>query len=213
MERKRNVALTSGKPVALKPLRRAALTISKPELLVGGSDQKFRGLVHNLFGFLARHSAIREGHGAVIGLAGIEYTMLISIRHLAAEGDVSVKDVADHLHLSGAFTTVITNKLLSKGLIEKAGHPVDKRRLCLTVTPRGRDMIERLAPIQTQVNDVQFGCLTAKEFALLADMVERLVKSSEQAMALQRYLSDLNARPIVAELGGRQRTPRKTRVS
>jgi DNA-binding MarR family transcriptional regulator len=139
--------------------------------------------------------------------------MLISIGHLAAEGDVSVKDVADHLHLSGAFTTVITNKLLSKGLIEKAGHPVDKRRLCLTVTARGRDMLDRLAPVQRKVNDVQFGCLTAKEFALLADMVERLVKSSEQAMALQRYLSDLNAKPIVAELGGRPRTPRKTKLS
>jgi DNA-binding MarR family transcriptional regulator len=213
MERKRNVAVSSVKPVALKAPRRAALTVSKPELLVDGSDQKFRGLVHNLFGFLARHSAIREGHGAVIGLAGIEYTMLISIGHLAAEGDVSVKDVADHLHLSGAFTTVITNKLLSKGLIEKAGHPVDRRRLCLTVTARGAEMLERLAPIQTQVNDVQFGCLTAKEFASLADMVERLVKSSEQAMALQRYLSDLNTRPSVAEFGRRPKTSRKTKTS
>ena len=90
---------------------------------------------------------------------------------------------------------------------------MDKRRLCLTVTARGRDMLDRLAPVQRKVNDVQFGCLTAKEFALLADMVERLVKSSEQAMALQRYLSDLNAKPIVAELGGRSRTPRKTKLS
>jgi DNA-binding MarR family transcriptional regulator len=213
MERKRNVVSTSVKPAALKAPRRAALTVGKSELLVDGSDQKFRGLVHNLFGFLARHSAIREGHGAVIGLAGIEYTMLISIGHLAAEGDVSVKDVADHLHLSGAFTTVITNKLLNKGLIEKAGHPVDRRRLCLTVTARGRELLDRLAPIQTQVNDVEFGCLSAREFALLADMVERLVESSKQAMALQRYLSDLNARPSVAEFGGRQRTPQKTKPS
>jgi DNA-binding MarR family transcriptional regulator len=213
MEHKRNAAVSPVKLAALKHPRRAARTVSKPELLVDGSDQKFRGLVHNLFGFLARHSAIREGHGAVIGLAGIEYTMLISIGHLAAEGDVGVKAVADHLHLSGAFTTVITNKLLSKGLIEKADHPVDKRRLCLTVTARGAEMLERLAPIQTQVNDAQFGCLSAREFALLADIIERLVKSSEQAMALQRYLSDLNTRPSVAEFGGRPKTPRKTKVS
>ncbi len=199
------------KPVALKSPKRAALTVSKQELLVNGSDQQFRRLVHNLFGFLARHSAIREGHGAVIGLAGIEYTMLISIGHLSAEGDVSVKDVADHLHLSGAFTTVITNKLLEKGLIEKAAHPVDKRRLCLSVTPRGREMLERLAPIQMQVNDVEFGCLTAKEFSLLVDMIERLVTSSEQAMALQRYLSDSHSKPNVAEFDARRKAPRKAR--
>jgi MarR family transcriptional regulator, organic hydroperoxide resistance regulator len=197
------------KPALPKPARQAALTISRPELLVDGSDQQFRRLVHNLFGFLARHSSVREGHGALINLAGIEYTMLISIGHLSAEGNVSVKDVADHLHLSGAFTTVITNKLLQKRLIEKAGHPVDRRRLCLTVTARGREMLERLAPIQRQVNDVQFGCLTAREFTLLVDMIERLVKSSEQAMALQRYLSESSARPNITKLEIRPKPGRK----
>jgi MarR family transcriptional regulator, organic hydroperoxide resistance regulator len=211
MERKRPAAAMLAKIAAPKPARRAALTVTRPELLIDDSDQVFRGLVHNLFGFFARHAAVREGHGAIIGLAGIEYSMLISIGHLAAAGDVSVKDVAAHLHLSGAFTTVITNKLLSKGLIEKANDPADKRRLCLTVTTRGRELLERLAPIQTKVNDVQFGCLSAREFASLADMVARLVTSSEQAMALQRYLSDPNARPNVAAAGGR-RKPRKVKT-
>jgi DNA-binding MarR family transcriptional regulator len=135
--------------------------------------------------------------------------MLISIGHLSADGNVSVKDVADHLHLSGAFTTVITNKLLQKGLIEKAGHPVDKRRLCLSVTARGREMLERLAPIQRQVNDVQFGCLTAKEFVSLVDMIERLVASSEQAMALQRYLSESSAKPNITKLDMPPKSARK----
>src|SRR6201986_4826716 len=82
----------------------APLTISRPELLINGSDRHFRRLVHGLFGFLARHEAVRSGHGARIGLVGIEYTVLISIRHLAAEEtDVSVNRVAEHLFLSGAF--------------------------------------------------------------------------------------------------------------
>jgi MarR family transcriptional regulator, organic hydroperoxide resistance regulator len=209
MARERLAASSKIKSPPPKPARPAALTVSRQELLIDDSDQKFRGLVHNLFGFLARHSSVREGHAALIGLAGIEYTMLISIGHLSADGNVSVKDVADHLHLSGAFTTVITNKLLQKGLIEKAGHPVDKRRLCLSVTARGREMLERLAPIQRQVNDVEFGCLNAREFASLVDMVERLVTSSEQAMALQRYLSESSAKPNITRLDVPQKPARK----
>src|ERR1700691_1325909 len=209
MGRERIAASSRINQPLIKPARRAALTVSRPELLVDGSDQKFRSLVHNLFGFLARHSSVREGHAALIGLAGIEYTMLISIGHLSANGDVSVKDVADHLHLSGAFPPVITTKWLQKGWIEKAGHPVDKRRLCLSVTARGREMLERLAPVQRQVNDVEFGCLNAKEFTLLVDMVERLVKSSEQAMALQRYLSESSARPNITKLDVPPRSARK----
>jgi DNA-binding MarR family transcriptional regulator len=203
--------ISAKKAIAHKPAKRAALTISRPEMLVKGSDQKFRQLVHSLLAFLARHSAIREGHGAVIGLAGIEYTVLISIRHLAADGDVGVRDVAAHLHLSGAFTTTITNRLLTKGLIDKAPHPVDKRRLCLTVTPHGDALLDRLAPTQMQVNDAQFNCLTAKEFHQLLDMVERLVQSSNQAVALQHYLAETATKAEVADLGAKRETSRKVK--
>jgi DNA-binding MarR family transcriptional regulator len=175
---------------------KAALTISRPEMLVNGSDQQFRRLVHSLFGFFSRHQTIREGHAAVIGLAGIEYTTLIAIRHLAALGDVHVRAVADHLYLSGAFVTTITNKLMAKGLIEKASHPIDRRRLSLTVTARGAELLEYLAPTQTRVNDVQFDCLGANEFHQLLDMVQRLVDSSDRAIALQRYLAEVNTKPL-----------------
>jgi DNA-binding MarR family transcriptional regulator len=109
---------------------------------------------------------------------------------------VHVRAVADHLYLSGAFVTTITNKLMTKGLIEKASNLVDRRRLSLTVTPRGTELLDRLAPRQTQVNNVEFDCLSAKEFQQLLDMVLRLVDSSDRAIALQRYLAEVNVTPI-----------------
>src|SRR5215469_16343754 len=167
------------------------LTISRPELLINGSDRHFRRLVHGLFGFLARHEAIRRGHAARIGLVGIEYTTLICIRHLdAEEGDVNVNRVADHLYLSGAFVTIITNKLLKRGLIHKSVDPADRRRVKLTVSEKGDALLAELAPVQRQVNDVEFGCLSQAEFVLLLDLVERLISSSEKAMRLQAYLTN-----------------------
>jgi DNA-binding MarR family transcriptional regulator len=209
-----NVAKTAPQPKqkkspAVRATAKAALTISRPEMLVDGSDQQFRRLVHSLFGFFSRHQTVREGHAAVIGLAGIEYTTLISIRHLAALGDVHVRAVADHLYLSGAFVTAVTNKLMAKGLIEKASHPVDRRRLSLTVTARGAELLERLAPTQTTVNDVQFDCLSAKEFHQLLDMVQRLVDSSDRAIALQRYLADVNVKPLREKIDAMPPAPRK----
>src|SRR5882757_11181722 len=88
---------------AARPSRTAIpLTTSRPELLSQGRDRQFRHLVHALFGFASHHERIRTGHGKAIGLAGVEYTVLISIAHLAVDGDVNVKTVADHLYLSGA---------------------------------------------------------------------------------------------------------------
>jgi DNA-binding MarR family transcriptional regulator len=169
------------------------LTTSRPELLQEGRDRQFRHLVHALFGFAAHHERIRSGHGKAIGLAGIEYTVLISIAHLAVDGDVNVKTVADHLYLSGAFITAVTQRLLKLGMIHKKIDAADRRRVTLTISNKGRAALERLAPIQRQVNDLEFGCLSHEEFALLTGIVDRLIDSGAKAVALQTYL--------LAELG------------
>jgi DNA-binding MarR family transcriptional regulator len=168
--------------------RAPALTVSRPELMPGGSDKQFRALVHGLFSFLARHEQIRDGHARHIGLAGIEYTVLISIAHLAQDGDVSVSAVAAHLRVTGAFITTVVQRLQALGLVGKETDPKDRRRVVLSVTVEGRARLERLAPVQRQVNDVEFGCLSRAEFLSLLDMIERLIASGEQAVALQRYL-------------------------
>jgi len=175
------------------------LTVSRPELLVGGSDRAFRSLVHGLFAFFARHEAVRAGHGARIGLVGIEYTVLISIGHLAVhEGDVSVNRIADHLYLSGAFVTTVTNKLLQQGLIHKTPDPNDRRRVRLEISEKGWARLAELAPVQRQVNDVQFDCLSASEFKQLSSMIERLIDSSNRALRLQAYFADQNGSALDA---------------
>ena len=164
------------------------LTISRPELLTAGRDRQFRHLVHGLFGFAAHHERVRSGHARMIGLAGIEYTVLIAIAHLSQDGDVNVKTVADHLYLTGAFITSVAGRLLRLGLIHKEADTGDRRRVTLTLTDEGRAALERLAPIQRQVNDVEFACLSREEFELLTGIVDRLIDCGSRAVALQNYL-------------------------
>jgi len=177
-----------GGKVGRDPGSTMPLTISRPELLSAGRDRQFRHLVHALFGFAAHHERIRTGHGRVIGLAGIEYTVLIAIAHLSLDGDVNVKTVADHLYLSGAFITSVTQRLLRLGMIHKKIDTSDRRRVTLTVSNKGRAALERLAPVQRRVNDVEFGCLSQEEFKLLTDIVDRLIDGGARAVALQNYL-------------------------
>jgi DNA-binding MarR family transcriptional regulator len=171
------------------------LTTSRPELLSGGSDRQFRHLIHGLFGFAAHHERIRDGHARVIGLAGIEYTVLIAIAHLSRDGDVNIKTVANHLYLSGAFITSVAGRLLRLGLIRKRADAGDRRRVTLTVSEKGLAALERLAPIQRRVNDVEFGGLSRQEFEHLTAIVDRLIDNGARAVALQNYLlSELEAR-------------------
>lgn len=205
--RKSDASSGATSQAAVKPSKSKAvlsaptLTTSRKALLVDGSDHAFRQLVHTLLAFHARHETVRAGHASAIGLAGIEYTVLISVKYLATDGDVSVRELAAHLHLSGAFVTTVSNKLQQMGLLDKLVDPADRRRLRLTVTTEGEELLASLNPTQRQVNDVQFDCLSANDFQQLLVSVERLVESSERAIALQRYLqpAGLDSAGVAAE--------------
>ena len=165
------------------------LTISRDALLIDGNDQVFRRMVHAFFAFNARHEQIRDGHARRIGLAGTEYTILISIAHLSQDEAVNVKSVAEHLHVTTGFITNTTRKLQNRGLVAKTRDRTDKRRTNLTVTARGMALLEELAPFQRQVNDAEFDSLSRADFLQLSAAIERLVDSSDRAIELQREIS------------------------
>ncbi len=157
------------------------LTITNPACLVDGSDTEFRHLVNGLLPFAARLLTVRDGFGSLIGLTGVQYSLIRSISHLSQQGDVTVNQLADHLHLSGPFITIETGKLKKLGLINKNAHPEDRRKMLLTITPAGTRLLGELLPVQQRINDVLFDGVTRTEFKVLCSIVDRLVANGDRA--------------------------------
>ena len=172
---------------------RPPLTVSRPDLLTDGADGDFRQLVHRLLAFSARLETCRSGFGGLLDLSGVQYTALISIAHLEGDDGVGVKTVADHLGLSGSFLTIVTGQLAKRGLVEKSTNPQDRRRVHLRVTEQGRELLEGLAPIQRDVNDLLFKPLDAKRFRALSDIFADLIQAADEATALIAYYSQSGA--------------------
>lgn len=159
-----------------------------PLLDKNGHDAQFRELLHNIFAFSSKIEAIRGEFGKLIGLTGIEFTCLIATAHLREQNTVHVNGLADHLHLSGAFITLQTNKLARKGYLTKTKDLNDARRVRLDVTQAGHDALAGLGPTQQQVNDILFTGLEQQNFIVLCDAFRRLVANSDQASNLASYL-------------------------
>jgi DNA-binding MarR family transcriptional regulator len=168
------------------------MTVSRPELLVDGSDQVYRRFVHALLALSAMHEAIRDGIAASIQLGGVQHTILQSIIHLGQSRPVGVTDVANHLNLSVSFITMETTKLQSLGLVDKKQSSSDRRKVLLAVTNKGFELFETVAPLQRTIGDVQFGNLSARQFVDLVPVVERLVESSREALLLLHYVKSAN---------------------
>jgi DNA-binding MarR family transcriptional regulator len=173
---------------AIAAAAKAPLTVSREELLADGTDRQFRVLVQRLLNFLSIHAAIRDGYAALLRMSGQQYTILLCIRHLCDAGSVNIRTVADQLRLSSSYVTVETKTLEQGGLVCKERGTDDRRMVSLSLTPKAIRLLDSIAALRRQVNDIQFGCLSKAEFQLLVPLVERLVQSGERALALQHYL-------------------------
>ncbi|WP_454918253.1 MarR family winged helix-turn-helix transcriptional regulator [Xanthobacter sediminis] len=170
-----------------KPL---PLTVSRPALMVEGSDLAFRDLLHDMLAFAAVVEEVRDRLGGLIGLSGTQYTILTSIARLSDRApNLGVNQVAEHLHLSGAFITLEVNKLVAAGLVTKAVNPDDRRRVVLAVTAEAERRLTELVRVQVPANDSLFEPLSAQEFKALRSIIAKLAGPGGRALQLITYLA------------------------
>lgn len=174
-------------------------TVSKPELMTDGDDTQFRSFIHDFLAFSARVDQCRAGFGRKLGISGIAYTTLMSISHLQDVDGVGVSRIAEHLHLSGAFVTIVVSQLVKEKLVDKRVNKIDRRRVLLTVTPSARKLLDELTTLQAPVNDALFDCVTAAEFKTLASMMSRLVSCGDQAISLIEFSDKAQTLALSAE--------------
>lgn len=159
-------------------------TVTRAELLVGESDAKFRQLVADLFTVSVRMQAVRDGFAQRLGVSGPQYSILMTVAHLAEANAATVSAVAEGLHVSGAFVTAETGKLAASGWLEKSPHPEDRRSVVLSLTLGGRRKVEAVLGRVRAVNDRFFGSLAARDFAQMAAAMANLVADADAAVAL-----------------------------
>lgn len=161
------------------------LTVTRPELLADAEDKEFRAMLYDFFAFGSVLDTARSGFAAYVGLTPTQYLSLIVIAR--AEEPIGVAQVAQRLHLTGAFVTSEVNKLVLDELVEKKPHPTDGRRVQLFATRSGWDKLRQLAAFQRPVNDALFEALTSEEFEQLKSIMRRLATGGPRALQLQKY--------------------------
>ena len=170
-----------------RPRRRSSipLTVSRPALLAQGSDEAFRGLIHDLIAYGHRLDACRDAFAAIVGISGVQYEILMLVSRAEA---LSIGEVATRLHRSGAFITIEANKLVERGILGKASDPADGRRVLLKHTAKGLELLRRLAPYQQRINDVLFESLDARRFKQLRVLARELLASGDRAVTMLEFL-------------------------
>jgi MarR family transcriptional regulator, organic hydroperoxide resistance regulator len=162
------------------------LTTTRAALLVDGSDRVFREVLRDLMTMAGQLQELRAGLARQLGVSEPEYRVFLAVAQLQAAKGVSISAVARHLGVSGAFVTMIVQRLVRAGKVQKTPSRVDRRGVLLTLTARGRAAITAFARYPQMINDELFRDIDDKEFRLLADMVRRVVAGGERAILLRQ---------------------------
>lgn len=168
-----------------------AATVTRPALLVGGSDREFRAFIYSLLTVSIRMDRLREKVGALMGLSGLQYHILMVMAEFEGDRPASVGAVAEALHVTGAYVTMETRKLAKLGLIAKRPNPHDRRGVLLSLTPAGRDAVDAVAPHLREINDSLFQGFGAADFAQFRRIVERMLPNTDAALRrAERFVAD-----------------------
>jgi DNA-binding MarR family transcriptional regulator len=154
------------------------LSVTRPEILVDGSDREFRRLIHRMLIGQARLAAVRECIAERIGVSGTQYTMLMSVLHLQGTAGVSIGALADYLEVTGPHVTGIIGKLVAGGFVRKAVNPKDRRGVLVKLTPAGRKKLLQAFAFISAVNDRLFEGVGREEYRAVANFNAKFIRNT-----------------------------------
>jgi DNA-binding MarR family transcriptional regulator len=159
------------------------LTVTRPALLVDGSDVQFRRFVSRLVLVMRRLRQVRKHFGSQIGLTGPQYVLLINVAYLQGTQGIAVSALARDMRVTSAFITGESRRLIQRGLLAKARNPRDSRSTLLMVTRAGRARIDALVPEIRNVNNLLFGRVSKASFRHAWKFLDELADGSDEALA------------------------------
>jgi DNA-binding MarR family transcriptional regulator len=108
------------------------------------SDDEYASLAQTRR-LLRRMQAFSERAAEAAGLRPRQYQLLLMLRGLPAEREVSISDLADWLQVRHHTVVGLVDRMAGRGLLERQSDPSDGRRVLVRLTSNGRLALRALA--------------------------------------------------------------------
>jgi MarR family 2-MHQ and catechol resistance regulon transcriptional repressor len=127
---------------------------------------KFTRALNSLESRLARSPALKN-------LTGTQFGVLEALLHL---GPMSQSEIGSKLLKSGGNITLVVDNLEKCDLVLRQSGLKDRRVTTVSLTDKGKEMIEAVFPSQVEAIVKEFGVLTAEEQKTLGQLCKKLGK-------------------------------------
>jgi DNA-binding MarR family transcriptional regulator len=112
------------------------------------------------------------------------FSMLVALARIDQPGGVSQRRLADEMRLTPGTVSARVDRLVSDGLVERAADPSDKRGSLVSLTERGRELLETLIPPYLAHEARLLSALSEDEQGTLAGLLRKLLVAFEGSAGL-----------------------------
>lgn len=165
-------------------------TITRQELMVDGSDAKFRKLLYEFTVVAGRIETMRAAFAKRLGVTRPQFNILLYIAQHQGQKGLTTTQVAKALKVTSAHVVQEVKQLVHLNLLIKKQNPEDGRSVLLNATDHGFEKIIHLAPVLKLVNDELFGSLSKSDFELMSKLTDSILEDAELVLSkLPAYMS------------------------
>jgi DNA-binding MarR family transcriptional regulator len=122
-------------------------------------EPEIQDFITDLFAAAAAMTSVRRAIARRAGVGSTELAILLAVPRLMSDGPVSVRLVAQQLHVAASNITAEVGSLVEAGLLEKIANPSDSRAVQLSITTAGQKFLSSIVPLINQMNAVMFKSL------------------------------------------------------
>ena len=125
-------------------------------------------------GFVLRKA--HQRHLAIFAsrIADLTPPQFAALAKLANVGETSQNQLGSLIAMDAATVKGVIDRLKARGLVELSRHDADKRRLLVSLTPQGRETVERLIPLAETITAETLAPLSRKEATTLLKLLSRI---------------------------------------
>jgi DNA-binding MarR family transcriptional regulator len=108
------------------------------------------------------------------GITPQQHLLLVIVRGHRSAPDISIGEAAEAMQLRHSSTSLLIDRCVKRGLLQRRDDPSDRRKVTVRLTPVGEDVLERI----TRANRRQLGAL---EGDLFRDSFREALRASGQS--------------------------------
>jgi DNA-binding MarR family transcriptional regulator len=127
---------------------------------------------------------LRQEIAATLQLTAAEYSVLLGVWYLEREGTMTVRAIADHLHVAAAHVTAEVGRLVDRGLLAKEADPHDRRAVGVGLTKAGREVLQRLAPMLRDINVRLFASVYYRDLMTVHRFFRSIIEHGDAAIGV-----------------------------